>query len=140
MIGFCLVGALTALGAMYFQGSTVALGAPPFVSWLATGTFPLFLGVVPGESIPQKYAGTAMGLVVCVGKILGGSGLMALAGKITDLTQLSTAVLMIAGSGTMGCGLRLFPIETAPIKARARAAQAVAAKAAWHKEPEWAQC
>ncbi len=40
MIGFCLVGALTALGAMYFQGSTVMLGGLLFVGWLASGTFP----------------------------------------------------------------------------------------------------
>jgi MFS transporter, ACS family, hexuronate transporter len=130
MIGFCLVGALTALGAMYFQGSTLALGALLFVGWLATGTFPLFMGVIPGESMPRRYAATAMGLVVCVGEVLGGSGLVALAGKIADLTQLSSAVLMMAGSGTVGCLLCFFLVETAPVKARARAIPAVTAKAA----------
>ena len=120
MIGFCLVAALTALGAVYFQGSTLALGALLFVGWLATGTFPLFMGVIPGESIPRKYAATAMGLVVCVGEVLGGSALVALAGKIADLTQLSTAVLMMAGSGLIGCMLCFFLVETAPAKATAR--------------------
>lgn len=129
MISFCLVGALTALGAVYFQGSTVVLGTLLFVGWLASGTFPLFMGVIPGESIPRKYAATAMGLVVCVGEVLGGSGLVALAGKIADLTQLSTAVLMMAGSGAMGCVLCFFLVETAPIKTRAQAAQAVGTKA-----------
>ena len=72
MIGFCLLGALTALGAVYVHGSTLALGTLLFVGWLASGTFPLFMGVIPGESIPRKYAATAMGLVVCVGEVLGG--------------------------------------------------------------------
>ena len=130
MIGFCLLGAFTALGAVYFQGSTVALGALLFVGWLASGTFPLFMGVIPGESIPRKYAATSMGLVVCVGEILGGSGLVALAGKIADLTQLSTAILMMAGSGAMGCVLCFFLVETAPVKAPTRTAKDVAAKAA----------
>jgi MFS transporter, ACS family, hexuronate transporter len=130
MIGFCLVGALTALGAVYFQGSTVALGALLFVGWLATGTFPLFMGVIPGESIPRQYAATAMGLVVCVGEVLGGSGLVALAGRFADLTQLSNAVLMMAASGAIGCVLCFFLVETAPIKERARIAQAMSAKAA----------
>jgi MFS family permease len=130
MIGFCLVGALTALGAMYFQGSTLALGALLFVGWLATGTFPLFMGVIPGESMPRRYAATAMGLVVCVGEVLGGSGLVALAGKVADLTQLSTAVLMMAGSGAIGCALCFFLVETAPVKARARQAPSSAAIAA----------
>lgn len=123
MIGFCLVGALTALGAMYFQGSTAVLGALLFVGWLATGTFPLFMGVIPGESMPRRYAATAMGLVVCVGEVLGGSLLVALAGKIADLTQLSNAVLVMAGSGAVGCVLCFFLVETAPVKAHARAAR-----------------
>ena len=119
MIGFCLVGALTALGAIYFQGSTAMLGALLFMGWLASGTFPLFMGVIPGESMPRKYAATAMGLVVCVGEVLGGSGLVALAGKMADLTQLSTAILMMAASGAIGCVLCFFLVETAPVKARA---------------------
>jgi MFS transporter, ACS family, hexuronate transporter len=129
MIGFCLVGALTALGAVYYQGSTVVLGTLLFAGWLATGTFPLFMGVIPGESMPRKYAATAMGLVVCVGEILGGSGLVALAGKIADLTQLSTAVLMMAGSGAIGCVLCFFLVETAPVKVGAAVVPALAAKA-----------
>ena len=127
MIGFCLVGALTALGAMYFQGSTAVLGALLFVGWLASGTFPLFMGVIPGESMPRKYAATAMGLVVCVGEVLGGSGLVALAGKVADLTQLSTAILMMAGSGAIGCVLCFFLVETAPVKVRAPVAPGLAA-------------
>ena len=129
MIGFCLVGALTALGAMYFQGSTVILGALLFIGWLASGTFPLYMGVIPGESMPRKYAATAMGLVVCVGEVLGGSGLVALAGKVADLTQLSSAILMMAASGAIGCVLCFFLVETAPVKSRAALATELPAKA-----------
>ena len=128
MIGFCLLGALTALGAVYFQGSTLVLGALLFVGWLASGTFPLFMGVIPGESVPRKYAATAMGLVVCVGEGLGGSGLVALAGKMADLTHLSTAVLMMAGSGAIGCVLCFLLVETAPVKTRASPAATLTAK------------
>jgi predicted MFS family arabinose efflux permease len=123
MIGFCLLGALTSLAAVYFQGSTLALGALLFAGWLASGTFPLFMGVIPGESMPRKYAATAMGLVVCVGEVLGGSGLVALAGKMADLTQLSTAVLMMAGSGAIGAVLCFFLVETAPVKSKTVAAR-----------------
>jgi MFS transporter, ACS family, hexuronate transporter len=125
MIGFCLLAALTALGAIYFQGSTMALGALLFVGWLASGTFPLFMGVIPGESMPRKYAATAMGLVVCVGEVLGGSVLVALAGRMADLTQLSTAILMMAASGAIGAVLCVFLVETAPVKVRLPAAQSV---------------
>jgi predicted MFS family arabinose efflux permease len=117
MIGFCVLAAVTALGAMYFQGSTVLLGALLFVGWLASGTFPLFMGVIPGESMPPQYAATAMGLVVCFGEVLGGSVLVAFAGKMADLSQLSTAVLIMAASGAIGAMLCFFLVETAPVKA-----------------------
>jgi predicted MFS family arabinose efflux permease len=123
MIGFCVLAAVTALGAIYFQGSTMALGALLFVGWLASGTFPLFMGVIPGESMPPQYAATAMGLVVCFGEVLGGSALVALAGKIADLAQLSTAVLMMAASGAIGAVLCFFLVETAPVRVRATMAR-----------------
>ena len=119
MIGFCLIGALTALGAMYFQGSVAVLGGLLFVGWLASGTFPMFMGVIPGESMPPKYAATAMGLVVCVGEVLGGSGLVTLAGKLADVTSLPNAILMMAACGAIGCVLCFFLDETAPVKVRA---------------------
>lgn len=121
MIGFCVLAAVTALGAMYFEGSTWVLGALLFVGWLASGTFPLFMGVIPGESMPREYAATAMGLVVCFGEVLGGSVLVAFAGRMADLTQLSTAVLIMAGSGAIGAVLCFFLVETAPVKTRAAA-------------------
>jgi predicted MFS family arabinose efflux permease len=118
MIGFCLLATLTALGAIYYHGSTTALGTLLFVGWLASGTFPLFMGVIPGESMPRRHAATAMGLVVCVGEIVGGSGLVALAGKLADLTQQANAVLMMAACGAIGCVLCFFLTETAPGHAR----------------------
>ncbi len=128
MIGFCLLGALTPLAAMYFQGPVAMLGLLLFVGWLASGTFPLFMGVIPGESIPRKYAATAMGLVVFVGEVAGGFGLVTLAGRIADLTHLSGAILTQALCGAIGCILCLFLVETAP--ARSRAARGVTARAA----------
>jgi MFS family permease len=125
MIGFCLLGAVTPLASLYFQGPIYLLGVFLFIGWLASGTFPLFMGVIPGESVPRKYAATAMGLVVCVGEVAGGSALVALAGKIADLTQLSTAILMMAGCGVIGCILCLFLVETAPVKARTGAARPI---------------
>jgi MFS family permease len=128
MISFCVLAALTPLAAMYFQGSTAMLGVLLFVGWLATGTFPLFMGVIPGESIPAKYAATAMGLVVCVGEVVGGFGINAVAGKLADLTNsLSTAVMVQVVCGAIGCLLCFFLVETAPAKVRAGAAQTVAA-------------
>ncbi len=39
------------------------------------------MGMIPGESIPRRYAATVIGLVVCVGEVPGGSVLVALPGE-----------------------------------------------------------
>jgi predicted MFS family arabinose efflux permease len=130
MISFCLAGVLAPLAALYFQGSLVLLGALMFVGWLASGAFPLFMGVIPGETISRRYSATAMGLVVCVGEVAGGFGITSLAGKLADLSSLATPVLLQAGCAVIGGVLCFFLVETAPAKVKAIAAQAMAAKAA----------
>jgi MFS family permease len=132
LITFCLAGVITPLAALYFQGSTMMLGALMFLGWTATGAFPLFMGVIPGETIPRKYAATAMGLVVCAGEVFGGFGITSLAGKLADVTHsLATPILMQVVCAAIGGLLCFFIVETAPAKVRAMAGQtAEVAKAA----------
>jgi ACS family hexuronate transporter-like MFS transporter len=130
MISFCLAGVITPLAALYFQGSPVVLGALMFLGWTATGAFPLFMGVIPGETISRKYAATAMGLVVCAGEVVGGFGITSLGGKLADLSSLATPVMMQVVCAAIGGLLCFFLVETAPAKVRANAAQAALAKAA----------
>jgi MFS family permease len=132
MIAFCLAGVITPLAALYFQGSATMLGLLMFLGWTATGAFPLFMGVIPGETIPRKYAATAMGLVVCAGEVFGGFGITSLAGKLADVTHsLATPILIQVACAAVGGLLCFFLVETAPAKVRAVAAQsAEVAKAA----------
>ncbi len=127
MIAFCLIGALSPLAALYYQGPAVVLGALMFVGWMACGTFPLFMGVIPGETISRRYAATAMGLVVCCGEVVGGFGINSLAGALADRWGLSTPVLIQTTCALLGAALCLALIETAP--ARVRAADRIAAEA-----------
>ncbi len=119
MIGFCLIGALSPLAALYYEGSPLVLGALMFIGWLGSGTFPLFMGVIPGETISRRYAATAMGLVVCAGEIGGGTGITSLGGALADVWSLATAVQIEAGCALVGGLLCLLLIETAPVKVSA---------------------
>lgn len=130
MIAFCLAGVITPMAALYFHGSPVVLGVLMFLGWTATGAFPLFMGVIPGETISRRYAATAMGLVVCVGEVIGGFGITSLAGKLADLSSLATPVLLQIGCAALGGVLCLFLVETAPAKVRAIAGQTAAARPA----------
>ncbi len=129
MVTFCLLGALSPLAALYYQGSPVVMGTLMFIGWFGTGTFPLFMGVIPGETISRRYAATAMGLVVCAGEIAGGSGITTLAGALADVWGLATPVLIEAACALIGGLISLLLIETAPVRVSAAADRRLAADA-----------
>ena len=55
-----------------------------FVSWMGLGTFPLFMGVIPTETVGRAQAATAMGLVVMIGELTGGVFGPPIAGRLAD--------------------------------------------------------
>ncbi len=127
MVVFCLLGALSPLAALYYPGSPLVMGTLMFIGWFGTGTFPLFMGVIPGETISRRYAATAMGLVVCAGEIVGGSGITTLSGVLADVWNLATPVLIEAACALVGGLIALLLVETAPVRVSALAARRLAA-------------
>jgi MFS family permease len=128
VLAFNLIGLLVPLAALYFNGSLYALAALIFIGWSASGTFPLFMGTIPSETIPARYVATSMGMVVGLGEILGGVSGPAIAGWAADLYGLRAPLLMQAGCAIVGMGLAVFLTETAPIRRAATAAIAPAAR------------
>ena len=113
---FNLIGLLVPLAALYFQGSLLMLGALIFVGWSASGTFPLFMGTVPSETIPARYVATSLGMVVGLGEILGGVSAPAIAGRAADHYGLQAPLMIMAACAIVGTVLALFLRETAPIR------------------------
>lgn len=113
---FNFVGLLVPFAALYFGGSLFMLGALIFVGWSASGTFPLFMGTVPSETIPARYVATSLGMVVGLGEILGGVSAPAIAGRAADLYGLQAPVVIMAACAIVGTLLALFLRETAPIR------------------------
>jgi MFS family permease len=116
IVTFNFVGLLVPCAALLFQGSLFVLGALIFVGWSASGTFPLFMGTVPSETIPARYVATSLGMVVGLGEILGGVSAPAIAGRAADLYGLQAPLLIMAGCAIVGTVLGLFLRETAPIR------------------------
>jgi len=112
----CLLSMLTPLSALYFHGSIAALATLMFIGWVGTAAFSLFLSVVPGETLPARYAATASGLVVCIGEIVGGAGSQFIGGWAADLTTQAAPIQIAAGCALVGTILSLFLKETAPVK------------------------
>jgi len=119
---FNLVGLAVPLAALYFQGSLFMLGALIFIGWSASGTFPLFMGTVPSETIPARYVATSLGIVVGLGEILGGVSAPAIAGRAADHYGLQAPMIIMAACGIVGTVLAVFLRETAPSR-RAAALQ-----------------
>lgn len=126
IIAFNLIGLLAPLAALYFDGSLYALGALIFIGWSASGTFPLFMGTIPSETIPARYVATSLGLVMGVGEILGGVSGPWAAGWAADRYGLRAPIMIEAGCAIVGALLALFLQETAPARL-ARHTVAVAA-------------
>jgi sugar phosphate permease len=85
-----------------------------FISWMGLGTFPLFMGVIPTETVGRLQAATAMGIVVMIGELIGGVFGPPLAGRMADAYGLDFALYLQLGLAA-GAGLAaLLVIETRP--------------------------
>jgi predicted MFS family arabinose efflux permease len=114
LIGFCFVAAVCPFAALWFMGPIPALTAIMFVSWLGIGVFPLFMGLIPAETLGQAQAATAMGLVVAVGELTGGFLGPLVGGKLADEMGLQ-APLIVQGVLALLAGIvALGIIETNP--------------------------
>lgn len=118
MILFCFMAMVGPIAALQFGGPLWALAALLFVGWSGTGAFPLFMGVVPGETVPPALAASSMGLVVCVGELVGGVGMPWVAGLVADRTSLAAPMTIAALCAFCGGVAALFLKETAPRKVR----------------------
>jgi len=116
IVGFNLIGLLVPLAALLFHGSLYMLGALIFIGWSASGTFPLFMGTVPSETIPARYVATSLGMVVGLGEVLGGVGAPAIAGRAADHYGLQAPIMIMGVCAIVGTVLALFLRETAPIR------------------------
>jgi len=84
------------------------------IGLLGVGSFPLFMGVVPAETLSLRRAATAMGLVVGAGEITGGAFSPLIAGNLADHFGLATPLLMAAAMSLVAAVLALGLIETNP--------------------------
>jgi predicted MFS family arabinose efflux permease len=120
----CFLATLCPLAALYFDGPIPLLTVLMFIGWLGIGVFPLFMGVIPGETLGQALAATAMGLVVGIGEITGGFIGPLLGGSLADKYGLQAPLLLAAALAFVAGFVALALKETNPRVLRAAAPQA----------------
>jgi len=118
MIIFTFIGLVTPLAALYFSGPQWALSLLLLIGWTASGSFAVFMGVVPSETVPKALAASSMGLVVGAGEIVGGVLSPTISGWIADQTSLAAHMVVMMVCALCGGALSLFLRETAPARAK----------------------
>jgi predicted MFS family arabinose efflux permease len=104
MIVFGLLMTLCPLAALLVNGSIVLLTSLMFIGWIGIGIFPLFMGVIPAETLSFRNTAAAMGVVVAIGEIFGGVLAPIFAGWIADQSSLFLPLAIQAGM-SFACGL-----------------------------------
>ena len=87
-----------------------------FIGWFGGGAGPLFISIIPTESVPARYVATAVAVSLASGEIFGGVIGPPLAGQAADVFGPSAPFWICAGAAAI-CGvLSQFLVETAPSK------------------------
>jgi MFS family permease len=118
MIIFTFIGLVTPIAALHFNGAQWMLSVLLLIGWSASGSFAVFMGVIPSETVPRTLAASSMGLVVGAGEIVGGVLSPTISGWIADRTSLVAHMEVMMVCATLGGLLSLFLRETAPGKAK----------------------
>ncbi|WP_462409523.1 MFS transporter [Neobacillus sp. Marseille-QA0830] len=80
------------------------------------GGQPLYLAIIPSESVPRAFAATAIGSVVLTGEIIGGTVGPVVGGILADKFSLYATLWMASGTAVIFFLLSLLLMETAPVK------------------------
>jgi MFS family permease len=114
LVIFCLLMMIAPAAMLWVDAAPSALAVLMFVSWMGLGSFPLFMGVIPAETLGRARAATAMGAVVAVGEIFGGFALPPATGWLADGSSLAVAMEVQLGLAALAGLVALFVAETNP--------------------------
>ena len=114
MIWFCAMLALCPVAVLWIHSSITVMTGLAVIGWMGAGSFPLFMGVVPSETLSLRRAATAMGLVIGFGEITGGAISPLVAGALADQFGLAAPLIMAVIMPLIAAVLALGLIETNP--------------------------
>lgn len=112
MSAFALLGIVGPLSLLLPHQSLPLLAISLFVGSLAGGIFPLFLAVIPSETVPAEQLPTTIGLIQGISEIAGGVALPVAAGWAADRFGLQAPLLITLISTLLASLLALAIRET----------------------------
>lgn len=109
-----LYGALMLLFALSHAGPWVMFGILFAAGIFGFGIAPLFLAVIPSESVPSNMTGAAVGVPTGVSELIGGVLMPVIAGGLADVYGLAVPMLVVGAVSLAAAVVGLFLVETAP--------------------------
>lgn len=101
---------------LFYNGSWITLAILAAVCNVYQGVAPMFMNIIPIESVPSRLAATASALSVSIGELFGAATIPAIAGYLADQHGLPIVMWLVA-MGTVMCGIIGFAlIESSPRK------------------------
>ncbi|WP_460000564.1 MFS transporter [Paradesulfitobacterium aromaticivorans] len=85
---------------------------------LGAGAAPLYMAIIPGESVSKTLVATAMGLIIMVGELIGGTVTPALAGFMADKYGITMTMWFALGGAVIQFLPSLFLKETLASKVK----------------------
>ena len=110
------IAILLPLAVASFHTNFALLAISIFILSIGFGAQPLYLAIIPSESVPRMFAATAIAAVVLTGEIIGGTAGPVIAGILADKFSLYTPLWLASGTAVVFFLLSFLLKETAPIK------------------------
>jgi len=118
---FSFISILSPLAIVYLPASVALIFIALIIVHVGQGIIPIYMSIIPAESVPIKYVAAAVGLLMGVGEVFGGVIMPIVAGRLAD-TWTPAAPFYIAAVGAAIAGLLAFGlVETAPAVVKKRA-------------------
>lgn len=116
MVAASALGIVGPAAALFYSGPIAVCAGLLSLGWAAAGVCPLFIAIVPSESVPRDQIATAVGLSVALATLAGGVAGPALAGWAADAWGSEAPLIICLACATAAALLGLLVRETAPRK------------------------
>ena len=111
-----LIAIFLPIAVIFFHANMVLTAVLVFLLTAGMGGQPLYLAIIPTESVPRAFAATAIASVVLTGEIIGGTIGPVVAGILADKFSLYASLWLASGAAVIFFLLSLLLKETAPVK------------------------
>lgn len=118
LIVFCLIASLSPVVLALVHGSLAVMMILGFLTAVGQACFPLFMAIIPGESMPSGLIASAISVTQLVGEIVGGCVAPVLAGIAADSWGLEAPLWIAFVGGILAALIAIGLRETAPIKVK----------------------